>query len=72
MKPWIRILILSAAAVLGGCASQTPRVAPAQQLFHDQLFQPPSAPIDTASVFALTPEMRDYVNAYMRNVPKKQ
>ncbi|MYN29950.1 tetratricopeptide repeat protein [Duganella levis] len=61
MKPWIRILILSAAAVLGGCASQTPRVAPAQQLFHDQLFQPPSAPIDTASVFALTPEMRDYV-----------
>lgn len=61
MKPWIRILILSAAAVLGGCASQTPRVAPAQQLFHDQLFQPPSAPIDSASVFALTPEMRDYV-----------
>jgi predicted Zn-dependent protease len=61
MKPWARILILCTAAFLSGCASQTPRVAPAQQLFHDQLFQPPTAPIDTASVFALTPEMRDYV-----------
>ncbi|QJD89914.1 tetratricopeptide repeat protein [Duganella dendranthematis] len=61
MTPWARILILCSAAFLSGCASQTPRVAPAQQLFHDQLFQPPTAPIDTASVFALTPEMRDYV-----------
>ncbi|MYM74813.1 hypothetical protein GTP56_21825 [Duganella sp. FT134W] len=63
MTPWVRILslVLATAAFLSGCASQTPRVAPAQQLFHDQLFQPPAAPIDTASVFALTPEMRDYV-----------
>ncbi|NVM75602.1 Flp pilus assembly protein TadD [Duganella sp. SG902] len=60
MKPWA--LILCACAILGGCASQpVARQAPQQQLFHDQLFQPPSAPVDTSRVFALSPAMRDYV-----------
>ncbi|NYE61947.1 tetratricopeptide (TPR) repeat protein [Duganella sp. 1224] len=59
MQPWA--ILVCAAALLGGCASQPAHQAPAQQLFHDQLFQPASRPIDTASVFALTPAMRDYV-----------
>jgi Tfp pilus assembly protein PilF len=55
-------LLLCAAAFLGGCAAQpVARVAPPQQLFHDQLFQPPATPIDTSRVFALSPAMRDYV-----------
>jgi Flp pilus assembly protein TadD len=64
MKAWARILCtaLCAAAFLGGCASRPlAHQAPAQQLFHDQLFQPASAPIDTGSVFATTPAMRAYV-----------
>ena len=60
MKPWA--LILCAAAILSGCASQPVAYqAPKQQLFHDQLFQPPAAPIDTSRVFALSPAMREYV-----------
>lgn len=60
MKAWA--LILCAAAFLSGCASQpVAHHAPTQQLFHDQLFQPASTPIDTSSVFALSPAMRAYV-----------
>lgn len=60
MQPWA--LVLCAAAFLSGCAGQQPaRVAPAPQLFHDHLFQPPAAPIDTRQVFAVSPAMRDYV-----------
>ncbi|TFW15854.1 tetratricopeptide repeat protein [Duganella callida] len=61
MKPWA--MILCAAAFLSGCASQpSAPVAPRVQLFHDQLFQPPSERIDAARVFALTPAMRDYLH----------
>ncbi|MRW87325.1 tetratricopeptide repeat protein [Pseudoduganella sp. FT26W] len=60
MKPWA--LMLCAAAFLSACASpQVARVAPAQQLFHDQLFQPPAAPIDTTTVFAVSPAMHAYL-----------
>jgi len=60
MKPWG--LILCAAAILSGCASQPVAYqTPKQQLFHDQLFQPPAAPIDTSRVFAVSPAMRAYV-----------
>jgi tetratricopeptide (TPR) repeat protein len=60
MKPWA--LILCATAFLSACAGQPlARQAPAQQLFHDQLFQPPTVPIDTSRVFALSPAMREYV-----------
>jgi len=64
MKPWARSICtaLCAAAFLSGCASQpAARIAPAQQLFHDQLFQPPATPIDVRQVFAASPAMRDYV-----------
>jgi Flp pilus assembly protein TadD len=60
MKAWA--LLLCAAAILSGCASErVARTAPAQQLFHDQYFQPAQAPIDTSRVFASTPRMREYV-----------
>ncbi|MYM33881.1 tetratricopeptide repeat protein [Duganella sp. FT94W] len=72
MPSWARIVCtaLCAAALLGvgGCASQTPvRIAPAQQLFHDQLFQPPAKPIDTRQVFAISPAMREYVRHEIGN-----
>jgi predicted Zn-dependent protease len=59
MKPWA--ILVCAAAFLSGCAGQTARQAPVQQLFHDQLFQPAARPIDTSAVFALSPAMRHYV-----------
>jgi Tfp pilus assembly protein PilF len=63
----IRIWTLCSALLLSACASQAVRVAPAQQLFHDQLFQPATAPIDTRRVFALSPAMRDYVRHEIGN-----
>src|SRR5450830_377353 len=69
MHAWTRLIsiALCAAVFLAGCASPTAHQAPAQQLFHDQLFQPPATPIDTASVFALSPAMRDYVKREIGN-----
>lgn len=62
MKAWALILCATAMLGISGCASQpVAHQAPRQQLFHDQLFQPPSAPVDTSVVFALSPAMRDYV-----------
>lgn len=60
MKPWALTLC---AALLCGCAgpSQTLRAA-APVVFHDQLFQPPAAPVDTRHIFAVSQEMRDYLN----------
>jgi tetratricopeptide (TPR) repeat protein len=58
MKSWAIILC---AALLSACAS-TPQVrTPPPQVFHDQLFQPPSAPIDTSRVFAVSARMRAYL-----------
>ncbi|NGZ82735.1 tetratricopeptide repeat protein [Duganella aceris] len=59
MKSWALILC---AALLTACAGAPLGIqSPPSQVFHDQLFQPPSAPIDTDSVFALSPRMRDYL-----------
>ena len=58
MKSWT---IAFCAALLAGCAGAP--VAPPTadtRLFHDQLFQPPSAPVSAADIFKLTPEMKDY------------
>lgn len=57
MKSWALILCT---ALLSACAS-APQRTPPPQVFHDTLFQPPSAPIDTARVFALSPRMRAYL-----------
>ena len=58
MKSWALILC---AALLSACAGTQVRTPP-PQVFHDQLFQPPSAPIDTSRVFAITADMRAYLN----------
>lgn len=58
MKSWAIILC---AALLSACASTSQVRTPPPQVFHDQLFQPPSAPIDTSRVFALSADMRAYL-----------
>jgi len=61
MKPWA-MLWCAVAFCVSGCATQTPaQRALASELFHDQLFKAPAAPIDTASIFALSDRMRDYL-----------
>lgn len=61
MKPWA-MLCCAVAFCVSGCASQSPaQRAPVSELFHDQLFKAPAAPIDTASIFALSDRMRDYL-----------
>lgn len=61
MKPWA-MLWCAAALLVGGCATQSPaQRAPASELFHDQLFKAPAAPIDTNAIFALSDRMRDYL-----------
>ncbi|MEV4783445.1 tetratricopeptide repeat protein [Burkholderia sp. LMU1-1-1.1] len=61
MKPWA-MLWCAAALLVGGCATQSPaQRAPASELFHDQLFKAPAAPIDTNAIFALNDRMRDYL-----------
>ena len=57
MKSWALILC---AALLSACAG-APQRTPPPQVFHDTLFQPPSTPIDTARVFALSPRMQAYL-----------
>jgi Tfp pilus assembly protein PilF len=61
MKPWA-MLWCAVAFCVSGCASQTPaQRAPVSELFHDQLFKAPAAPIDTTAIFALSDRMRDYL-----------
>jgi len=61
MKPWA-MLWCAVALCVSGCATQTPaQRAPVSELFHDQLFKPPAAPIDTASIFAVSDRMRYYL-----------
>lgn len=60
MKPWA-LLWCAVALCVGGCATPPPAPAPAAQLFHDQLFKPPAAPIDTRAIFAVNDQMRDYL-----------
>lgn len=58
MKSWALVLC---AALLSACAGTLTRTPP-PQVFHDQLFQPPSAPIDTSRVFALSDRMKAYLH----------
>lgn len=57
MKP---LIILLLAAVLTACATQP--VAPDAPPFRDALFSPPSAPIDAATIFALSDDMKRYLD----------
>ena len=50
------------ALLLAACASAPP-MPPANDLFHDDLFGAPSAPIDRAAPLALSDAMRRYLAA---------
>lgn len=63
MKLTIAALLALASLLLAGCGSpplQRPE-APPPQLFADALFTPPAQAIDATRVFALSPEMREYL-----------
>jgi len=63
MKP-LAVLLLS--LTLAGCAALPP-MPPAADLFHDELFAAPSAPIDPGSALAVSAEMRSYLAARLAN-----
>ncbi len=58
MKAWLLVLVC---ALLAGCAATTPPPAPHASLFKDQLFAAPAERIGTDEVFALSDEMRRYL-----------
>ncbi|WP_394780206.1 tetratricopeptide repeat protein [Undibacterium sp.] len=58
MKTWI---ILSLAALLSACASVT-TAPPSGKILSDELFAPPTVRINADDVFALSPEMRQYLD----------
>jgi Tfp pilus assembly protein PilF len=53
------------ASLLCGCAALVPESAVPPVLLHDSLFAPPSHPVSTASVFAVSDEMRRYLRQAM-------
>ncbi|CAN7726265.1 tetratricopeptide repeat protein [Duganella sp. LjRoot269] len=63
MKTWaLTLCAVLSTALLGGCAGPaTVARDAAPPVFHDQLFQPPAAPVDTDHVFALNDDMRLYL-----------
>jgi len=67
MKSWALILCV---ALLSACAG-APKRTPPPQVFHDQLFQPPAAPIDTSRVFAVNARMRAYLHNEISNTQGK-
>jgi len=58
-----RIAILLSLALLAGCASTQPPPAAPLPLFADTRFAPPSARVGADDLFALSPQMRDYLNS---------
>lgn len=64
-------ILLGIMLSMGGCATRSPAPpAPAAELFHDHLFRPPAAPIDTAAIFALSDRMRAYVKDELGQHPR--
>ena len=61
MKNWAVVLW---SALLAACAA-TPVAELDRRYFHDELFAAPAAPIRAEDIFALSPEMRSYVNDEM-------
>ncbi|MFC5551710.1 tetratricopeptide repeat protein [Massilia aerilata] len=71
----MRHLVAILLVLLAGCAS-TPKLPPTPDLYSDASFKPPSAPVSTAELFTLSPEMRDYLHSaafqsYLRNRGKE-
>ena len=57
-------LLLLLSLALGACAMAP--VAPRASLFEDGAFAPPSEPVDAKAIFALSPEMRQFLDTYIR------
>jgi Tfp pilus assembly protein PilF len=53
--------LLASLLLLAACATSPPPQQP-ERLFGDALFEPPSAVVSAADVFALSPEMRQYLD----------
>lgn len=71
-----RLLFLALCLMLAACASVAPPPSPAP-LFADAAFAPPSEPVGTADLFALSPAMRAYLHspafaAHLREKGPKQ
>jgi Flp pilus assembly protein TadD len=67
----LRHLVAILLVLLAGCAS-TPKLPPTPDLYSDASFKPPTKPVSTADLFALSPQMREYLhsaafNTYLRN-----
>jgi tetratricopeptide (TPR) repeat protein len=58
MKRWMLLLVC---LLLTACASVPPPAAPAG-LFNDALFEPPALPVRSSEIFALSDEMRRYID----------
>ncbi len=54
------LLTLLSSLLLAGCVS-APTLSPTDALFHDELFAPPSERIGAEDLFALSPEMKQYL-----------
>jgi tetratricopeptide (TPR) repeat protein len=69
-----RILLVgalcAASQLLGGCASLIAPNQPPPGLFHDQLFKPAIATIDTARIFAVDDAMRTYLHQEIAGAKK--
>jgi len=61
-------IMLLLCALLGACASAPPAEGPTQLLLKDALFEPPARPVDAREIFALSPEMRSYLEKEL--IPK--
>jgi tetratricopeptide (TPR) repeat protein len=58
VKRWFLLLL---SATLVACATRTPSPQETDRLFDDQAFAPPSVRINATDVFALSPEMKRYL-----------
>ncbi len=62
---WPRLLAFGAALLLAGCAHRPVVQAEPARLLHDDLFPPPAVRPDPAAVFALSPAMREFADAFL-------
>jgi len=61
MRYWLALLL---AMILTACATAPPAEQHAGLAFNDKLFLPQSERISAADVFALSPEMKRYLDAH--------
>ena len=61
MKAWLRLLLC---ALLASCATAPERLPQADRFFNDARFGPPSERIHAEDVFALSPDMKRYLESH--------